>query len=85
MKFWILVKIARQTLPHKDQAPFPSGRTRSTMQPQILTKSNLYLFILNNLRFSRRLMGVIKPAENDHRMTFCEILSSPQEPSHGAG
>ncbi|WP_346815398.1 hypothetical protein [Aeromonas hydrophila] len=78
MKFWILVKIARQTLPHKAQVPFPSGRTRSTMQPQILTESNLYLFILNNLRFSRRLMGVIKPPQNDHRMTFCEILNSPQ-------
>jgi hypothetical protein len=55
------------------------------MSPQILTESNRYPFIINGLRFSRRLIGVIKSPQNDHQMTFCEILNSPQEPSHGVG
>ncbi|XAG69181.1 hypothetical protein MRM75_21795 [bacterium 19CA06SA08-2] len=85
MKFWILAQTARQALLHKAFPIFLCGRTRSSMPTQILTESNRYLFILNELRFSRRLIGVIKPPQNDHRMTFCEILNSPQEPCHGAG
>ncbi|WCH28722.1 hypothetical protein [Aeromonas salmonicida] len=85
MKFWILAKTARQALLHKAFPIFLCGRTRSSMPTQILTVSNHYLFILNDLRYSRRQMVVIKPPQNDHRMTFCEILDSPQEPSHGAG
>ena len=81
----ILAKMGRQALPHKAYPFSPCGRTRSIMPPQILTDSYHYLFILNGLRFSHRLMWVIKPPQNDHRMTFCEILNSPQELSHGAG
>lgn len=85
VKFWILAKTASQAFPDKASPYFLRGRTRSTMPPQILTESNHNPFILNYLRFSRRLIGVIKPPQNDHQMTFCEILNSPQEPSPGAG
>ncbi|KFN18744.1 hypothetical protein JM66_13495 [Aeromonas bestiarum] len=85
VKFWILVKIARQALLHKAYLISPCGRTRSTIPPQILTESHRYLFILNDLPFSLLRSCVIVFSKNDHKMYFCEILNSPQEPSHGAG
>jgi hypothetical protein len=85
VKFWILAKIARQALRHKAYPFFPCGRTRSTTPPQILTKGNRYLFTLNDLPFSLPRSCVIVFSKNDHKMYFCEILNSPQEPSHGTG
>jgi hypothetical protein len=85
VKFWILAETARQALRHKAFPIFPCGRTRSTMPAQILTESNRYLFILNDLPFSLPRSCVIAFSKNDHKMHFCEILNSPQEPSHGAG
>ena len=85
VKFWILAKTAFYILSYKASPPFPCGRTRSINPPQILTKSNHHLFVINGLRFLHRHIGVIKSPQNDRKMYFCEILNSPQEPSHGAG
>lgn len=85
VKFWILAKTARQALPDKASPYLLCGRTRSTMPPQIPTESHRYLFILNDLPFSLLRSCVIVFSKNDHKMYFCEILNSSQEPSHGAG